>query len=262
MEKPVVVFGDVHGRADLLRRLIDKVREKFGQEVDIYSLGDLIDRGPDPKGVIQICIDEDIKGQIGNHEQWSQDLISNRFYNDYCQQPIMGGISTILSYGVDPYSDGTNYFPQGRSSKDIGQELFDSIPDSHRKWIGDLPSYRSITVDGQLYWLIHAGLQKSIADSYPKEWTDKEIMERIASKKPDSILWPSPNLGAFGKPDNLYHFNNAVQIFGHRPVKEPMIKGHFIALDTGCGTCHPFTLSAIVLPTKEIIQVKEGDDWA
>jgi hypothetical protein len=268
-QNPVVIFGDVHGKADLLRKLIDKVRDKFGQDVDIYSVGDLIDRGPDSKGVIQICIDEGIKGQMGNHEQWLKELCVNQVFDDYCQQSIMGGEHTIDSYGVEIYSDGQNYFPQGRSSKEIGQELFDAIPDSHKEWIAALPNYRVIGVDGKSYWLIHAGLVKPTAASWRTKGlnpadvlSDGDMMEKISKNKPDSILWPSPNLGFFGKPDNLFHFSgDAVQVFGHRPVRAPIIKEHFIALDTGCGTCHPYTLSAIVLPSQEIIQVSEEDDW-
>ncbi len=260
--RPAVVFGDVHGQAKQLKKLIDKVRERFGQEVDIYSLGDLIDRGPDSKGVIQLCIDEGIIGQIGNHDQWLQDLVVGQKFDEFPLRKVMGGRQTISSYDVDIYSDGKNYFPDGRDYKDIGKELFNSIPDSHKEWIVGLPNYRSITVDGKLYWLIHAGLIDPTARSFKfsmdlKElYNDGEMMEYISRAQPDNFLWPSPNIkGAFGRPDNLYHFDNAIQIFGHRPVKKPVIKEHFIALDTGCGTCAPYTLSAVVLPSKEIIQV-------
>ena len=124
--------------------------------------------------------------------------------------------------------------------------------------------YRKLEVDGKTYWLTHAGVSKTLynrwcvsSDGTAKILSDDETMERIVQNNPNAILWSTPNLGAFGRPDNLMHFNfEAIQVFGHRPVKSPIVKRHFIAVDTGCGTCDPYELSAVVLPTHEIISVR------
>ena len=52
----VAILGDVHGEARQLRALIDHVRRLHGTGVEFYSLGDLIDRGSDSKGVLDICV--------------------------------------------------------------------------------------------------------------------------------------------------------------------------------------------------------------
>lgn len=259
MTRPAVVFGDVHGQADQLAQLIKIIRERFGQEVDIYSVGDLVDRGPDSKGVIEICVKEGIHGQLGNHEQWIQTLASKSIFQPYCLQKIMGGAYTIQSYGIDP--DG------GRNSYLLGKNLYEAMPESHRDWLTNLPCYRRIEVGGDVYWLIHAGLAASAVfgwrltkDYVGVDLDDEFILKSMAEEAQtrDSLLWPSPQVGEH---DNLYHFNNACQIFGHKIVNEPIIKDHYIALDTGCGTRHPYTLTAIILPTKEIIQVGPIDNW-
>lgn len=254
----VGVFGDVHGEAQLLKKLIQKIKEKY-PEIDLYSLGDLLDRGSSSKEVVQICIDEGIKGLYGNHDQWCRELIVKQVFDPFCLKPVMGGKFTLESYGVDFYSDGYTYFPKGRNPKVLALELTKAIPDSHKKWIRELVPYRKITVGGETFWLIHAGLTQSVASSNQAR-NDDEMMSRIAQKDVNSILWPSPHIGKSEADDNLYWFKDAVQIFGHRPVKEPVIREHFIALDTGCGTCEPFTLSAIILPSREIIQVRD-DGW-
>ena len=257
MESVAAVFADVHGEAEHLKKLIQKIKEKY-PEAELYSLGDLVDRGSTSKEVIQVCIDENIKGIYGNHDQWIRDLVVKQTFDPFCLKPIMGGKYTLDSYGVDFYSDGYDYFPNGRSEKILGIELYNRIPEAHKKWIKELVPYRRITVADQTFWLIHAGLTLSVAGKYQAD-SDDEMMRKIVEKEVDSILWPSPNLGGGFTKDNLYHFKDAVQIFGHRPVKEPLIKDHFIALDTGCGTCEPFTLSAIILPSKEIIQVSDNE---
>src|SRR6266516_4474050 len=38
------IFADVHGEAKKLEKLIKFAKEQFGEDVELYSLGDLIDR--------------------------------------------------------------------------------------------------------------------------------------------------------------------------------------------------------------------------
>jgi serine/threonine protein phosphatase 1 len=73
----VFAIGDIHGRADLLRTLLDQAaREPRRRERRVLVfLGDLIDRGPDSLGAIDLAIaaSEQIGAQesiglMGNHE--------------------------------------------------------------------------------------------------------------------------------------------------------------------------------------------------
>src|SRR6476469_6947208 len=70
------VIGDIHGRADLL----DQIIEKIGLDMRQYpapacltiTLGDYIDRGPDSRGVLERLarnpFPTDYVGLKGNHE--------------------------------------------------------------------------------------------------------------------------------------------------------------------------------------------------
>jgi len=59
-------FGDVHGRMDLLTALYAKLQWESLDE--IWSLGDLIDRGPESAACVQFCRENNIKTVMGNHE--------------------------------------------------------------------------------------------------------------------------------------------------------------------------------------------------
>ncbi len=244
------IFGDVHGEHNLLLALIEKIRAKY-PDAELFSVGDLIDRGPDSKKVIQTCIDENVQAILGNHETYLQLLITNQIFDSFCLSSMMGGKSTIASYGVDLF----------QSDHQIGLQLYQAIPQAHKDWLKSLSFYRFIESDGKHYCLVHAGVVDSVAQTYLKQnQTDQELMEELVKNQHglNSILWNSPNLGSAGVvkvSDNLYHFKNSIQIFGHKPVPKPLMKNHFIAMDTGCGTCRPYKLSAIVLPTMEIIEV-------
>src|SRR5689334_19785695 len=49
---PVAVVGDIHGESDLLRRLLDELGD-----MPVISVGDVVDRGPDSKGAIDLVLE-------------------------------------------------------------------------------------------------------------------------------------------------------------------------------------------------------------
>jgi serine/threonine protein phosphatase 1 len=54
------VVGDVHGRLDCLDALLHAIKQDsadYGGAVELIFLGDLIDRGPDSRGVVQRLLD-------------------------------------------------------------------------------------------------------------------------------------------------------------------------------------------------------------
>ena len=61
----IAVIGDLHGCIATLKSIYPKLKERTDE---IYSVGDLVDRGPGPKAVVQFCIDNKIKCVRGNHE--------------------------------------------------------------------------------------------------------------------------------------------------------------------------------------------------
>ena len=61
----IAVIGDIHGCINTLEELYPKLKENTNE---IYSVGDLVDRGANSREVIQFCIDNGIKCVRGNHE--------------------------------------------------------------------------------------------------------------------------------------------------------------------------------------------------
>ncbi len=94
-EDALIVIGDIHGCSKSLKYLLEIIPE--GRE--IYSTGDLIDRGPDPAGVVALCIKRGIKPVMGNHEHMFLDYIDNSGLYDRGTFLMNGGASTLHSYG-------------------------------------------------------------------------------------------------------------------------------------------------------------------
>jgi serine/threonine protein phosphatase 1 len=87
-EVEVFAIGDIHGRSDLLAALIDEAaREpKLRDKRAIVFLGDLVDRGPDSLGAIDLAISA--KARVGADEAIA----------------LMGNHETIMRLALDPES--------------------------------------------------------------------------------------------------------------------------------------------------------------
>lgn len=63
----LVIVGDVHGQLSALQRLLDKV--EFNKSTDHLVLaGDMVTKGPDSRGVVQLAMDLNASAVRGNHE--------------------------------------------------------------------------------------------------------------------------------------------------------------------------------------------------
>lgn len=69
--QPIFV-GDVQGCADELAELLDRAEGQFGDEFELWSVGDLINRGPDNRSALGRVRDLEALGRaryvLGNHE--------------------------------------------------------------------------------------------------------------------------------------------------------------------------------------------------
>jgi len=210
----IFAIGDIHGCISQLDRLLAQL--DIDKEKDtLLFIGDYIDRGPDPKGVIDSILDirKNISKVVclsGNHE----DMFLNYCLDRRDQELYMsnGGMRTLASYGFSP--EGT-------------EELI--LPESHREFFTSLRTYHE-TDD---YIFVHAGLRPGV----PLDRQDRE-----------DLLWIR-----FEFIRSPYDFGKTV-IYGHTPVflDEPLIDKNKIGIDTGA--VYGGWLTCIELPEMKIYQ--------
>ena len=130
------VFSDVHGHHKTLERLLERVAPS--DEDDIWILGDMVDRGPDPVAVMQTCKGlANARVLMGNHEDMMLDAIRHpddsmtRF-----QWEMNGGNTTAVGLAALPEA-----------------ELIDLLD-----WVGNLAFGAHIRVGDRMYLLVHAGI--------------------------------------------------------------------------------------------------------
>ncbi len=156
----VYAIGDIHGRQDLLLKLLTMIDEDDAKRgpADTYLvfLGDLVDRGPDSKGVIDTALSlakasDKVRFLTGNHEEvmvgaYSGDPSMVRFF---CR---IGGRETILSYGV-PLARYRNM-----EIDELAELLPDLFPAEHMEF---LSTFEDQIVFGD-YVFVHAGIRPKV----------------------------------------------------------------------------------------------------
>jgi serine/threonine protein phosphatase 1 len=104
----VYAIGDVHGRRDLLEQLLARIdaddASRGAARTHLILLGDLVDRGPDSAGVVQLVSDlmkasDHVRLIKGNHEEV---LAKAAHGSPRAARGLLeiGGYETLASYGI------------------------------------------------------------------------------------------------------------------------------------------------------------------
>jgi serine/threonine protein phosphatase 1 len=242
------VIGDIHGDLAALDSLLGKLPKPTANDTVVF-LGDYVDRGPNPKGVVE-RVREFVKSSKhktvtlrGNHEdKWIQSVGKPDL--PFLIQWGNGCAATFRSYsGLPPLGpDEALEIPEIQKLL----EVTSWFPKEVAAWMESLPLWYED--DHALY--VHAGLEGE-----GKHWKHPSM----CAEKP--LLW-------MREPDFFKHYRGKRVVFGHTPVADlPVDRGDagpdqvwidhdLVGLDTGCGKGG--VLSAIELPSLTIYQSQKA----
>jgi serine/threonine protein phosphatase 1 len=207
--KRIYAIGDVHGRADLLAVLLDRIdrdlkSRPIAEPIQVF-VGDYIDRGPDSRLVIDLLIARQRHHKMvflkGNHEVYAWEFLSDpSLLSDWMK---IGAIPTLVSYGVKPAS---RVDPQ--SGQETAIAFRQAMPDSHCRFLEGL----SLSFTCGDYFFTHAGVRPGVP-------LQKQSNEDLLWIRDDFLL----HEGEFGM----------IIVHGHTPAMEPDIRQNRINIDTG-----------------------------
>ncbi|HSV30196.1 MAG TPA: metallophosphoesterase family protein [Candidatus Omnitrophota bacterium] len=209
----VYAVGDVHGRADLLHRLLARIEADAAtlrdKRVVLVFLGDYVDRGPDSRPVVErLMAGPPSSGPLagaewvclkGNHEEYLVRFITETSVGTaWC---LNGGLETVRSYA--------GRLPEGGESDMAGLQLALSraLPPAHLRFLSRL---RLAHVEGD-YMFVHAGIRPGVP---------------LDQQDPADLLWI--------RDDFLFDATplDKVVVHGHTPSTLPEIRPHRIGIDT------------------------------
>lgn len=210
----VYAVGDVHGRADLLARLLERIEADARDAADLRKvvvfLGDYVDRGPDSRAVVErlmagppgtgplagaewVCLK-------GNHEEYMVRFLTEIAVGAaWC---LSGGLATVRSYaGEQADAVATDYAA-------LQWALSRSLPPAHLRFLSRL---KLAHVEGD-YLFVHAGIRPGVP---------------LDQQDPTDLLWI--------RDDFLYETQpmDKMVVHGHTPSTLPEIRPNRIGIDTG-----------------------------
>jgi len=212
-------IGDVHGRLDLLDALLDQIRQDAQAPATpkrrvLVLVGDLIDRGPDSKGVLeraaQLTQNPGVLRRLlnrsalpsfeihilkGNHEESMLRFLAGE--TDGQQWRANGGNEAIKSYGVNPRLP----------TNELRETLLRALPTTHRRVLRELKINH---IEGD-YAFVHAGVRPGIP------WEEQNQ---------NDLLWIRTDFT-----QSNADFGYCV-VHGHSPTDIPEVRANRIGIDT------------------------------
>lgn len=218
----IYAIGDIHGRADLLEILMDKITsdtENLPEDtkVQIVFLGDYIDRGLRSRAVIDYFLSDKLAAfetifLMGNHEEALLKFFDDE---DFGKQWVrFGGGETLYSYGLQPPNTRASLGSHDAMANTqaawtrVWEGFHKQLPEAHLNFYRSLLSYH---IEGD-YLFVHAGLRPQID---------------IAHQTQRDMLWIRDEFL-----DDREQFSHLI-VHGHTPTEGIVHDDRRIGLDTG-----------------------------
>lgn len=239
VERPVYAIGDVHGRADLLLPLIEKILQQasaLDAPPEVVFIGDYIDRGDQSFEVVELLTTVAEWPEIepvfllGNHEEMLLDFLEDPELGPRWLRN--GGLQTMMSYGVTEFTSlqepGELARLRDQMQKRLGPHLafLEGLSLSHR--------------NGNV-WFTHAGA---------------DPRRGLANQSRDALLWGSPAFATTLREDGMWVCH------GHVIVDRPTARHGRIAIDTGAFYTGRLTAVRLGVGPPEFLEATDESDGA
>ena len=159
------VFSDVHGHLAPLERVLSRISPS--EDDRFFCLGDMIDRGPDPIGVLRAVRSlPNVRVLMGNHE----DLMISCLDNPH--DPL-----ATMNWGIN----GGAATSDGLANMDLDEvnELVD--------WVRGLTRWEQAVVGERRYLLVHAGV--CLSQPTPDIWDDESAAAYLSAQDGEDLSW-------------------------------------------------------------------------
>jgi serine/threonine protein phosphatase 1 len=233
----IYVISDIHGCYDEFLALLQKIQ--LTEEDELFLLGDLLDRGPEPIKLIQdIMLRTNVYTIMGNHEYMAYRVLKKMNVE-------------ITAQNAEAHlteEDITAYLHWTQDGGAVTAKQFSRLTDWEKEdileYLADSSFYEELCVNEQRYILVHGGLSNFSKERALHEYDFAEL------------LFQSPDYSR-----TYFEEKNVFLVTGHTPTlgipghEKPEIfqgNGH-IAIDCGC--VFGGRLAAICLDTGEMYYV-------
>ena len=222
----IYAVGDIHGHLELLKSAHHRINADMALHGHgkIVHLGDLVDRGPDSKGVVDFLMRGVEAGRDWVVLKGNHDRLFTQFLNDPKWQdpglrpehswlhPRLGGGATLASYGVRSATD--------RPIAPVHRDALAAVPVAHHKFLESRPTH--FAFDEAIF--VHAGIRPGIA---------------LANQTEDDLVWIRRDFL-----DDT-HDHGGLVVHGHTAIDKATHYGNRLNLDSSAAYGGPLSAAVI-----------------
>uniref|UniRef100_UPI003D6A38AB metallophosphoesterase n=1 Tax=Planktotalea sp. TaxID=2029877 RepID=UPI003D6A38AB len=196
---PFIAIGDIHGRLDLLSKLLSEA-----PKVQIVLVGDYVDRGDDSAGVLRLLSTRpDLICLSGNHEELMLKFIdAPQTHGSHWLR--YGGLQTLASYGIAGMTETSS--PEAMS--EARDALLSAMGEDMLNWLRARPTHWQ---SGNVA-VVHAGADPKIP---------------VTEQSYRTLHWGHPDFRKSPRNDGV------LVVHGHTIVDAPQNTNGRISIDTG-----------------------------
>ncbi len=211
------VMSDLHGQFEKYKKMLEKIR--FRDSDDLFVLGDVVDRGPEPmKLLLDMSMRRNVFPIMGNHDLTALTILS-RLQREITEENVETTLDETLMEGLLLWQE------------DGGDETIRDFrrlsPDDRAfilEYLEEFAAYDEIEVKGNRFVLVHGGLE----DFSPEKPLEDYSLDGLIASRTDytRAYYPDRYLVTGHTPTGLID-----------PAYEGKIwrKNRHIALDCGAG---------------------------
>ncbi|MDX1921904.1 MAG: metallophosphoesterase family protein [Alphaproteobacteria bacterium] len=233
----IYAIGDIHGRLDLLKALMDKIDADTASTtatVKLIFLGDYIDRGLQSKQVLDYLLqlsDAANDAQkphfiLGNHEQVMREIIKHSDLNLVQNWLTFGGRETLMSYGIRPAA-----LNNAAGIRTMLNDFMAKVPSSHAAFLNAMET----SVSYGDYFFCHAGARHGVP---------------LSDQSEQDLVWIRRDFIA-----NTKKYEKMI-VHGHTISETPELLPHRINVDTGAYATGCLTAVALEGTQQWLVQTR------
>lgn len=237
----IYVMSDIHGCYDEYKQLLEKIQ--FSEKDELYILGDVVDRGPEPmKLLLDMMLRTNVYPILGNHEYMALKVLSKLNVE-------------IKEDNVDDYLNADDiedfmYWMKdgGQTTVNTFQKLTREDKEAVLEYLQEFSIYEEIDMKGKKYFLVHADFH-----GYAKEkMLDDYNLE-------DFLFYRAEYHKRYFEDENTILVTGHTPTFSIREDRKPLIydrNGH-LAIDCGC--VYGGKLAVYCLDNEKVEYVNKND---
>ncbi len=235
--RPLFAVGDVHGMAEMLDAMIEKIHDRIVQDdlhdAAVIFLGDYVDRGPHSRETIDLLLESPARLGVdtvflrGNHEAFAQRFLDKP--HEESRWLDWGGDATVESYGIDPQDFEAGI--QGQIA--LSDALEEAMGDAHTRFLREgLVTHH----DEWPFFFSHAGIDRKRP---PQDQPERALVHGVRGFR-ETGGWP-----------------DSIVVHGHYITDMPDQGPRRIGLDTGAYRSGVLTAAFCIDEAIDFIEVEE-----